>query len=836
MTGDGVRFTYRNPDAKNVYLAGNFNDWAHNAAGRTSDAGALMTRDQNGAWTKVVPLTLAVAKYKFVVEDQRGQFEWRADPSVSDRDRDGNSVVLVAGMDGGPEYVVADTPSVSVRVFSASGRACVVFKDERGLFRDVLVLPRFAVDGVEQLKLNEQRDARGLAFPGMGATLSAELMSLRAVALTWRCNDDADHDLQARFEDNSRYYGGGERFNAINQKGNVLWMASSDHPEDKGLSTYKPVPFVMSSRGYGVWLDSTSPSTFDLNASDRENVVVKDRNRAMRLVVIAGPALADVLAEFTRLTGRPQVPPAWAFAPWKSRDVHFSREQVIEDAELSRKHGLPASVIVLDSPWETGYNDFVLNEQQFARPDDMFAHIRRLGFVPCLWLTPFINQTNVTDMKGILPGATRNFDDAVANGYLVRKGDGRPMIVPWWKGTGGLVDFTNPAATVWWQHQLEQTLRWGVAALKCDDGESNFVRDARFFDGSRAADMKGRYAQLYLQAAHDFLEKNRPANNVLIARCGFTGTGKFPFGWAGDNEGSFSFDNGLPGVILAAQNASLSGLPLWGSDIAGYMGDATPEVFARWTQVGAFSPLMMVHMTSNKGPWDFGDRALDIYRTYSRLHTRLYPYIDNAAREASDRGMPIIRPMVLAFPDDKAAAEQRYEYLFGPDLLVAPMYQEGTRRSVYLPAGRWTDYWSGDRVEGPATVEAEAPLEITPLYVRDGAIIPMLPDDVQTLVGRSDDIDPGIVTIDDRRVLEIWPGDAGHVETSDGLTADVVVVADAHVLSVVCDRAKPVELRFRFVGGDVTLTGSTAGVESSREGDAYVVKLPNTVGFIATWK
>jgi len=700
-----------------------------------------------------------------------------------------------------PSNAPAGAAMLDLRVKSDTGRIVMGFKYGNVSNPGEVTLPTFTVDGRPQDRLRKQSGAD--AYIATDATLTIERISPRAIAACWHMTDSSVHDLEAWIGDNSRYYGGGERFNSINQKGSLLYTGSLDRPEDKGLCTYKPVPFIISSRGYGVWLDSTSPSTFDLNATEREHIKIADRNDRFRLVIIAGPTPAEILAEFTRLTGRPRVPPAWAFAPWKSRNVHFNREEVVADAELNREHDLPGSVIVIDSPWETGYNDFILNEQQFTRPAEMFGRLNQLGFVTCLWLTPFINNTNVTDMKGIDAGPSRNYREAADRGFLVKRPDGSPMIVPWWKGNGGLVDFTNPDAVNWWHSELAKMLPWGVAAIKCDDGESNFVQDARFFDGTRAADMKGRYAQLYIKTAHDFLEKHRPGDHTLISRCGFTGTGQYPFGWAGDNEASFSFENGLPGVILAAQNASLSGLPFWGCDIAGYIGDATPELFIRWTQFAAFTPLMMVHMQSNKGPWDYGPKALDVYRTFARLHTRLFPYLDNAAHEAAELGKPIIRPMVLAFPDDAVAAEQRYQYMLGPDLLVAPMFQSGTHRSVYLPAGVWTDYWTGRPVTGPATLEVEAPLERMPLFVRAGAVIPMLPQDIDTLLTCTPDIDVSVVTLDDRRVIEIWPGERGGMTTRDGLSSSVTTENGQRQLTLTSDRARPVEVRLRFQQVDI---------------------------------
>lgn len=703
-------------------------------------------------------------------------------------------VVLAAGL-----HAAAQTP-----LPAAESRCTVALENATGALKarfsrapadrpGTLTIAPVALDGENQSKWEIESnapDAQERRWGNARVSLSVAPISPRATAFEWAARDAAVHEFVISIEDNSAYYGGGERFSSLNHKGQILPIASIDRPEDKGSVSYKPVPFYMSTRGYAVWLDSAAPATFDFNATERERVLIRCRAARVRLVLLDGPEFAPLLAEFTRLTGRPRVPPAWSFAPWKSRNVHNNREEVLADAELTRKHDLPGSVIVIDSPWETGYNDFVLNERQFARPAEMFARLRELGFYPCLWLTPFVNVENLVDMAGIERGECRNFAEAARSGFLVRRPDGSPMIASWWKGRGGLVDFTNPDAVKWWHAQIGQAQQWGLRALKCDDGEGNFVQDAVFFDGTSAAEMKNRYAALYLKAAQEYLDAQVGGDGVLLARCGFTGTQQQPFCWAGDNAATFSFENGLPSVVLAGENAALSGIPFWGHDIAGYQGTQTKEIFARWTQFGAFSPLMQVHMTSNLGPWDFDAETLAIYRKFAKLHTALFPYIFDAALEAARSGMPIIRPMVLAFPGDAAAALERYQYMFGPDLLVAPMIQPGEHRAVYLPrsgdsvasALEWVDFWSGKGHAGGKTIEVHAPLDRMPLFVRAGAVICMLPEDIDTLIPRSVEMAASVRTVDDRRIVAIWPGTAGKLRTFEELQVEPLAEGKAGVM------------------------------------------------------
>lgn len=668
--------------------------------------------------------------------------------------------------------------------------------------------------------------------------LSLEPLDDRSIALTWSVRDGASHEMELRLlsDDRTGYYGTGERFNALDQRGYVLPLISDDRYGNKGVGAYKPVPFFMSTQGFGVWVDSYAPGAFDLSGSQRFVSRLTFHGTRLRVVFFGGPAFEDILDAFTRLTGRPRVPPPWSLALWKSRDVHQNQDSVIADIERLRRHDIPSSVLVIDSPWETGYNDFEVNRRQFPRPDAMFSRIRRLGFHLCLWLTPFINRRNVIDMTGIAP-ASSNYDEAARAGHLVEDSSGAVALSEWWKGEGGLVDFTDPAAVAWWLDQLRRTLAYGARAFKADDGEGNFVPDAVFHDGTPAASMKNRYAVLYDSVMAAFVESELGGDGAVIARSGYTGAGRLTFSWAGDNDASFDFDDGLPSVILAGQNAALSGIALWGSDIAGYAGRPSKELFLRWTQVATFTPFMQVHMTSNLGPWDFDEEALAIFRHYARLRVELFPYLYEALHEAARTGLPPIRPMVLAFQDDPATHGHVYQYMFGPDLLVAPMYRSGQHRPVYLPEGTWIDYWTGRTLTGGRVLEADALLDRIPLFVRAGAILPLLPDDVETLIPRHDDMDPDIVAIDERRVLQVWPGQSGGLETWEGLRAGLLTAAgDTRILRVSSERPRPLDIELVYRDAfDIEAEGATIRHDPERRRTSMM--FPELAGPVTvTWR
>ncbi|CAI5479329.1 unnamed protein product [Closterium sp. Yama58-4] len=494
---------------------------------------------------------------------------------------------------------------------------------------------------------------------------------------------------------------------------------------------------------------------------------------ALRVVFMAGPRLLGVLALFSRLSAsRPIPPPLWAFAPWKGRDVHRSSQEVLEDAEKLRQQGIPGSVILIDSPWETSYNDFTMNRHQFQDPQTLFSKLHALGFRVVFWATPFINLVNRVDMRGITPTAAPNYHEAAQQGFLVRNATGHPQVVRWWKGRGARVDLSNAEAERWWRGQMGKMLQWEevFGGVKADDGEgAYFEAGAVFHDGTPLELMRNKYIQLYLASMQRFINESVGATQgVVLARSAFTGTAS-SFVWAGDNRASFSQSDGLPSVVVAGQTAALSALFLWGSDIAGYLGKSIPRnVFIRWTQFGALSPLMHQFGQANNGPWDYDAVTLRIYRRFARLHTALAPYLLRAARLASSEGQPVMCPMALCAQGDEGSESGRWEgqYLLGGDLLVAPVVNETNRVQVFFPAS--TPYWrhllSGRRYSGGQVAAVAVPLEEAAVFVREGAVMEVLPDDTDTLVPCGAHILPSVKCMPSHRTIQLWPGGAGSTE------------------------------------------------------------------------
>jgi len=369
---------------------------------------------------------------------------------------------------------------------------------------------------------------------------------------------------------------------------------------------------------------------------------------------------------------------------------------------------------------------------------------------------------------------------------------------------------------------VRQAIHAGADGFKDDDGEGTYVGDVRFADGTDPRLMRNRYAVFYNTAMEELIQKDLKGDGTLFIRSVSTGANGLGLLWGGDSQASFSTENGLPTVVTAGLNAGLSGMPLWTADLGAYNKTAStpdPTLFMRWTEYAAFSPAMETLSTSNLLPWDYGDQALAVYRKFSLLHMSLFPYRYAAAQEAAKTGMPIMRALVLTYQDDEQARAAKDEYLFGPDMLVAPVVNEGTQRPVYLPAGTWIDYWTGAQTVGGKTVVVDAPVDTIPLYIRQGTVLPRLPDDVMTLVPQSESGNKLVPGMDDRRVFEVI-GDGGDTTRTDfeGRT----FTRTGNSLTITGDSAAHMIVRWRFAHvQSVSVNGAPAKLDAS-SGEPFV--------------
>ncbi|KUL50851.1 MULTISPECIES: alpha-xylosidase [unclassified Streptomyces] len=513
-------------------------------------------------------------------------------------------------------------------------------------------------------------------------------------------------------------YGLGERFTPFVRNGQSvdIWQADGGTSSEQA---YKNVPFHLSSRGYGVFVNHPGKVSYEIGSEAVGQVQFSVEDQSVEYYVIAGPTPKDVLRRYTALTGRPALPPAWSFGLWLSTSfcTDYDEETVTGFVDGMAARELPLSVFHFDCFWmrEHQWTDFRWDPAVFPDPRAMLKRLRERGLRVSVWINPYIAQKSAL------------FAEAAAQGHLVKRPNGDIWQWDLWQPGMALVDFTDPAARAWYADQLRDLLDQGVDCFKTDFGE-RVPTDVVWHDGSDPERMHNYYTQLYNSTVFEVLEKERGAGEaVLFARSATAGGQQFPVHWGGD---CFASLGAMAESLRGGLSLSLSGFGFWSHDIGGFEGTPDPAVFKRWLAFGLLSSHSRLHgNVSYRVPWAFGDEAVDVARKFTRLKHRLMPYLYGAAAEAHRDGVPVMRPMVLEFPADPACRTLDRQYMLGPDLLVAPVFSAEGDVEFYLPEGTWTHLLTGERVRGPGWRRETHGFDSLPLYVRPGALLPLGADE-----------------------------------------------------------------------------------------------------------
>jgi alpha-D-xyloside xylohydrolase len=517
------------------------------------------------------------------------------------------------------------------------------------------------------------------------------------------------------------FYGSGERFTRLDLVGRSVRIWNRNPYGARSELAYKNLPLLVGSRGYGVFVDVPTAVTFHVGSRSNRTWTLEAPGGELDYYLIAGSP-KEIVAAYTELTGKPAVPPEWAFGLWTSTFFGpFTEASVLEQARRMRTEGIPCDVFHLDSFWQRAqmWCDFEWDAARLPDPRRLLATLHREGFRSCLWINPYVAVQS--DL----------YQEGAAKGYFLRRPDGsvyQPIV---WnqrteRGMGlcAIVDFTHPDAAAWYRGKLDAQLALGADAFKPDFGEE-IPEDARFANGLTGAEMHNPYPLLYQKECWEATVRAHGPRAVAWSRSAAPGVQRYPGHWSGDSECTFP---DLAATLRGGLAASMSGLAYWSHDIGGFWGDPTAELYVRWAQCGLFSALSRCHGATNRDPWRFGEEALAIFRQYARLRSRLVPYLLSYGWEAADTGVPLMRPMVMEFPDDPAGYAFDLQYCLGRELLVSPVVHEGGQVTTYLPAGRWLDWWSGAVHEGPTTLARRVPLRELPLYLRENSLLVLGPE------------------------------------------------------------------------------------------------------------
>jgi alpha-D-xyloside xylohydrolase len=512
-------------------------------------------------------------------------------------------------------------------------------------------------------------------------------------------------------KDNEHLYGLGERFTAFDLRGKRHVLQTTDPiGSNSSFRSYKPVPFLLSSAGYGVFINTASRVLFDARG---DRCLAACIGPLDMWIVYGTPK--EIITEYTGLTGRPPLIPKWALGLWISRCMYPSRKYTEQIVDAMREEEIPCDVVSLDPLWLKhrlfylrDSMTFEWDEKRFPNPGEMIGQFAEKGIKICLWINPYIPL--------LLP----IFREAKTKGYLVTR-RGRPALTK--DGPSAVVDFSNGEAVKWYKEKTASLIKQGVKALKTDYGEA--VPEDGEYKKYPKNYIHNLYPLLYNQAVYQtFEELGEPG--VLWARSAWAGSQRYPVHWSGDPKCNW---RDLKHVLIGGLNFSLSGFAYWSHDIGGFIGFPSRELYIRWAQFGLFVSNARLHGITPREPWVFGEKALEVFKYYAKLRYRLIPYLYTVSYIASKTGHPVLRPMVFEFPADENAHEVTEQFMLGGDLLIAPVLEKGKRtKTVYFPEGKWIDWHDLLEYEGPGFQEVSAPLERLPIFARRKSVVPLAPE------------------------------------------------------------------------------------------------------------
>jgi alpha-D-xyloside xylohydrolase len=525
-----------------------------------------------------------------------------------------------------------------------------------------------------------------------------------------RRSSDYSCSIRAAFtlSPDEKIFGCGESFTGLNKRGQKLVLCTSDANGIENQGMYKPIPFFMSSRGYGMFMHTSTPVTCDFgNSFSGVNGMMIGDDELDLFVFLGSPK--DILDEYTNLTGKSPMPPLWSFGLWMSRCTYNAEKQVRDIAARLRRDKIPCDVLHLDTGWfETDWRcDYEFSTTRFTDPAKMLADLKDEGFHVSCWQLPYFVPKN------------KLFPELIEKNLVVRDGKGNLTY------EDAVLDFSNPKTVDWYQAKLANLLKLGVSAIKVDFGEAAPINGI-YADGRTGFYEHNLYPLRYNKAVAD-ITKQTTGENIIWARSAWAGSQRYPIHWGGDAE---STDQGMASELRGGLSLGLSGFTFWSHDIGGFtapsVADMDKNLFARWLAFGMLTSHSRCHGIAPKEPWLYGDDFENKFRAIDELKYKLMPYVYAQAKDSSEHGLPMLRALFIEYPQDPGSWLVDDEYLFGASILVAPlMHENETSRAVYLPPGDWIDYQTHKSYPGGWRQIKAGPIpEI--ILVRNGTILPQI--------------------------------------------------------------------------------------------------------------
>ena len=510
-----------------------------------------------------------------------------------------------------------------------------------------------------------------------------------------------------------KVYGLGERFTPYVKNGQVVDMWNEDGGTASEIS-YKNIPFYITNKGYGVFVNSTDAVSYEVCSEAVTRVQFSVPGEKLDFMIIGGEDMKKVLENYTTLTGKPALPPAWTFGLWltSSFTTSYDEETVMSFVNGMEERKIPLHVFHFDCYWmkENEWCNFDWDKAMFSDVEGMLGRMKndkRLKI--CVWINSYIGQKSPL------------FKEAMELGYLLKRPNGDVWQWDMWQAGMGLVDFTNPGACEWYKSKLRKLLDQGVDCFKTDFGE-RIPTDVVYFDGSDPVKMHNYYTYLYNKCVFELLEEYKGKNEAcLFARSATVGGQKFPVHWGGDCSSNYpSMSESLRGGL----SLCMSGFGFWSHDISGFEGTAPNDVYKRWAAFGLLSTHSRLHgSNSYRVPWLFGEEAVDVVRYFSEFKCTLMPYMFTNAVHTHKTGIPVMRSMVLEFQNDHCCEDIDRQYMLGDNIMVAPVFTECGDIDYYLPEGTWTHLFTNKVIKGGKWLTENHDFFSLPLMAKENSII-----------------------------------------------------------------------------------------------------------------